>query len=153
MKKPWILGGLLVALGLMWGTRRLLPNRPEASDEATSPATAGSPGTTDIPALLRAAHEVIEAQKRGEHLGTTNWSKTPEDVLDAVFNRFDEPFQPLVLERLAKALPNLKSPTDRVKAAALLHRYGNAAGTAFLREWAARTEEGSSLAATVLAKT
>jgi hypothetical protein len=168
-KTPWILGGLLMAVGLMWGMRRLLPIRPGASDEAsgapinasnaptageaTSPATAGSPGTPDIQALLRAAHEAIEAEKRGEDLGTTPWSKTPEDVLDAVFNRFDEPFQPLVLERLAKALPNLKSPTDRVKAAALLHRYGHAAGTAFLREWAARTEEGSSLAATVLAKT
>ena len=169
MKKSWILGGLLLALGLMWGTRRLLPNRPGASDEASGaqindsngPATGearhltnpSSPEAQQIQALLRAANEAIEEQKRGVDLGTTPWNKTPEDVLDAVFNRFNEPFPPLVLERLAKALPNLKSPTDRVKAAALLHRYGSAAGTAFLREWASRTEEGSSLAATVLAKT
>jgi len=169
MNKFWILGGLLVALGLMWGTRRLLPDRPGASDENSStrinvsnapaagevghPTNPSSLQARMIQALLRAANEAIEAEKRGEHLGTTSWNKTPEDVLNTVFNQFDEPFPPLVLERLAQALLNLKSPTDRVKAAALLHRYGNPAGTAFLREWAARTDEGSSLAATVLAKT
>ena len=103
--------------------------------------------------MLRAANEAIEAEKRGEHLGSTPWNKTPEDVLDAVFNRFDEPFPPLVLERLATALINLKSPTDRVKAAALLHRYGTLAGTTFIREWSAGTDEGSNLAATILTKT
>jgi hypothetical protein len=169
MNKFWILGGLLVALGLMWGTRRLMPDRPGASDENSStqvnvsnapaagevghPTNPSSLQARMIQALLRAANEAIEAEKRGEHLGTTSWNKTPEDVLNTVFNQFDEPFPPLVLERLAQALLNLKSLTDRVKAAALLHRYGNPAGTAFLREWAARTDEGSSLAATVLAKT
>ena len=169
MKKSWILGGLVVLLGLMWGTRRLMPLRPGDSDETSGtqvngsnapaaeeaghPTNPSSPEAQQTQALVRAANEAIEAEKRGEHLGSTPWNKTPEDVLDAVFNRFDEPFPPLVLERLATALINLKSPTDRVKAAALLHRYGNLAGTAFLREWAARTDEGSNLAATVLAKT
>lgn len=168
MKKTWIPGGTLLASVLLCGIHPLLSGRPQGAGNPGAPrdasnavaaGRAGSPTGSShlddrgIQTLLRAAHEAIEAGKRGEDLGTTPWSKTPEDVLDAVLNRFDEPFQPLALERLAKAMPNLKSPHDRVRAAALLHRYGNATGTAFLRERAAGTEEGSILAVTVLAKT
>lgn len=168
MKKFWIPGAVLLVLGLLLATFRFrsarteIPGSLESEVHASNLIPAGELGVPSKPlspeeqlgqALVRWANAAVEAEKRGEHLGTTDWNKTPEDVLNAVFNQFEEPFPPLVLERVAQALPKLKLATDRVKAAALLHRYGNPIGTDFLRELAGKTEEGSSLAAAVLAKT
>lgn len=168
MKKFWIPGAVLLVLGLLLATFRFrsarteIPGSLESEVHASNLIPAGELGVPSKPlspeeqlgqALVRWANAAVEAEKRGEHLGTSFWNKTPEDVLNAVFNQFEEPFPPLVLERVAQALPKLKLATDRVKAAALLHRYGKTIGTAFLRELAGKTEEGSSLAATVLAKT
>ena len=169
MMMRWMISGAaLLIFGLLLGTFHSTSERsgiPGSSDAAVNASNTVSTGGLGVPskplspeeqlgqALVRWANAAVEAEKRGEHLGTTDWNKTPEDVLNAVFNQFEEPFPPLVLERLAQALPKLKLATDRVKAAALLHRYGNPIGTAFLRELAGKTEEGSSLAAAVLAKT
>ena len=169
MMMRWMISGAaLLIFGLLLGTfhstseRLGIPGAPDSAVNASNTVPTGGLGVPSKPlspeeqlgqALVRWANAAVEAEKRGEHLGTSFWNKTPEDVLDALFNRFEEPFHAVALDRLAKALPKLESATDQVKAAALLHRYGKTIGTAFLRELAGKTEEGSSLAATVLAKT
>ena len=52
MKKSWILEGLVVLLGLMWGTRRLMPHRPGDSDETSGTQVNGS----NAPAAEEAGH-------------------------------------------------------------------------------------------------
>lgn len=133
---------LLSILSVRWAGQRVRP------DEAH-----GENPPVELRSTVGSERGVVRARSRAnepaEVLGTG--MESSEQFLAAVFHTLEEPFSEEVLERLLRLFLETQNPGDRLRMAALLHRYGRAPGTEYLLEVGRGDSDGVNAALAILA--
>jgi hypothetical protein len=123
-----MLAGIALLLGILlvrWGGQRALPDETQDKGRAVE----SGPEVTQV---REGAGPRAMASAPAETLGTG--MESPEQFLAALFQTLEEPFSKDVLERLLRLFLETRNPAERLRMAALLHRYGMAQGTGYLLE-------------------